>query len=170
MTALSWRDGVQELRRQVAVYGGDPDRVHDTGLAWRAFRSFLTVPLAGLFDRWEGDVEADTLVIQAGGPDAFPELLLARRFAVPAIPWHDGEPGEPSDDQDDDVDPDLADIVQIELRLTYLPGAVGDDDAFWTTARSGAFDAADLAEAGDVVTALVLGSPLRSHIELTNCN
>ena len=30
----------------------DPDHLDDVGLAWRAFRTFLAMPLNGLFDRW----------------------------------------------------------------------------------------------------------------------
>src|ERR1700754_2757026 len=117
MAAVSWRDGVQELRRSVVAEGADPDRIQDAEVAWRAFRAFLARPLDGLFDRWDGgDVEADTLVIEfgvSGQPDDLPGLLLARRFAIPAVEWHEGEPGEPSDDEDD-LALDLADTVQIE--------------------------------------------------------
>ncbi|MFE9689118.1 hypothetical protein [Micromonospora sp. NPDC005806] len=165
MTALSWRDGLQELRRLVAAEGGDPDCIQDVGLAWRAFRAFLVVPLDGLFDRWDGDVEADTLVLEFGAserPDGPPRLLLARRFAIPAVEWHDGMPGG-----EDALD--LADTVQIEMELTFPPGTSGEADGFWTAARSGELDVTALAEAGDLVTGLRLG-PIRSRIALTNCN
>ncbi|SNT65836.1 hypothetical protein SAMN05421812_12745 [Asanoa hainanensis] len=172
MTALSWRDGVGELSRLVAAEGGDPDRIQDVGLAWRAFRAFLAVPLDGLFDRWEGDAEeADTLVIEFGvsaWPNDSPGLLLARRFAVPAVEWRDGVPGEPSDEEDADLD--LADTVQIELELTFPHGTTADADDFWTAARSGEFAAADLAEAGEIVTGLQLGTPISSRVALESCN
>lgn len=170
MTALSWRDGLQELRRLIAAEGGDPDCIQDVGLAWRAFRAFLVVPLDGLFDRWEGDVEADTLVLEFGAsewPDGPPRLLLARRFAIPAVEWRDGVPGEPSAGEDD---LDLADTVQIEMELTFPPGTSGEADGFWTAARSGEFDVTALAEAGELVTGFRLGRPILSGIALTNCN
>ncbi|SCL38951.1 hypothetical protein GA0074692_5191 [Micromonospora pallida] len=169
MMVLSWRDGVNELRRLVAAEGGDPDRIQDVHLAWRAFQAFLAVPLEGLFDRWEGEVEADTLVIESGvfeWPDGPPGLLLARRFAIPAVGWSDGMPDEPSDEDD----PNLADTVQIEMELTFPHGTAAEADDFWTAARSGEFDAAMLAEAGELVTGLQLGRPVLSRIALTNCN
>ena len=171
MAALSWRDGVKELRRLVAEEGSDPDRIQDVELAWRAFRAFLAVPLEGLFDRWEGEVEADTLVVEFGvseWPEGQPGLLLARRFAIPAVEWHDGVPGEPSGEND--LDLDLADTVQIEMELTFPHGANAEADDFWTAARSGEFNAADLAEAREVVTGLRLGRPIFSRIALTSCN
>lgn len=122
----------------VEAEGGDPDRIQDVDLSWRAFRAFLAVPLDGLFDRWEGEVEADTLVIEAGvleWPDGPPGLLLARRFAIPAVEWHDGVPGDPSGE--DDLDLDLADSVQIEIELTFPSGTTVEADDFWTAARSG---------------------------------
>ncbi len=33
MTAVSWRDGAQELRRLVMAGNGVPDRIEDVGLA-----------------------------------------------------------------------------------------------------------------------------------------
>ncbi|MER7331214.1 MULTISPECIES: hypothetical protein [unclassified Micromonospora] len=171
MTSLSWRDGVEELRRLVEAEGGDPDRIQDVDLAWRVFRASLAVPLDGLFDRWEGEVEADTLVIEAGvleWPDGPPGLLLARRFAIPAVEWHDGVPGDPSGE--DDLDLDLADSVQIEIELIFPSGTTVEADDFWTAARSGEFDAADLAEAGEAVIGLQLGRPILSRIALTGCN
>ncbi len=173
MTGASWRDAVPELRRLVMAEGADPDRIEDVDLAWRAFRAFLTVPLDGLFDRWDSDdVEADTLVIEFGvsaSPDDLPGLLLARRFAIPAVDWHDGLPAQPSSDQDD-LELDLADTVQIELELTFRRDTTGQADDFWTTARSGQFSAADLAGAERLLTTLGLGRPVRSRIELVNCN
>lgn len=172
MTALSWRDGVQELRRLVAAEGGDPDRIQDVDLAWRAFRAFLAVPLEGLFDRWEGNMEADTLVIEFSvfeWPDGPPGLSLARRFAIPAVDWHDGAPGEPSGGEGE-LGLDLADTVQIEMELTFPRGVTGEADDFWTAAGSGEFDAAELAEAGELVAGLRLGRPVASSIALTNCN
>jgi hypothetical protein len=170
MTALSWRDGVQQLRRLVAAEGGDPDRIQDVDLAWRAFRAFLAVPLGGLFDRWEGDVESDTLVIEfpvSEWPDGLPGLLLARRFAIPAVEWHDGVPDGPSSDEND---LDLADTVQIEIELTFPHGTTAEADDFWIAARSGEFDEAELDEAGELVTQLRLGRPILSRVALTNCN
>jgi hypothetical protein len=173
MAAVSWRDGVQELRRLVAAEGSDPDRIQDVSLTWRAFQAFLTVPLDGLFDRWEGeDVEADTLVIEfpvCDWPDGQPGLLLARRFAVPATPWHDGVPGDPST-EDSDSDFDLADAVQIQVTLTFPPDTTGEIDEFWTAARSGEFEPSDLAEAKDLITELRFGQPTHSTIELMPCN
>ncbi|MEV0810776.1 hypothetical protein [Micromonospora sp. NPDC050200] len=94
------------------------------GLAWRAFRAFLAIPLDGLFDRWQGDdVEADTLVIGfpvTEWPDGPPELWLARRFAIPAVEWRDGVPGEPSGDEDD-IDLDLADTGTSEVTSAAFP-------------------------------------------------
>ncbi|MEU8216562.1 hypothetical protein AB0C47_12410 [Micromonospora taraxaci] len=171
MTSLSWRSGVEELRRLVAAEGGDPDRIQDVDLAWRAFRVFLAVPLDGLFDRWDGEVEADTLVIEfpvSDSPDGPPGLLLARRFAIPAVEWHDGVPAEPSGEDDRDLD--LADSVQVEIELTFLGGTTVEADDFWTAARSGELDAADLAEAGETVNGLQLGRPILSRIALTRCN
>src|SRR5262245_42429855 len=143
MTALSWREGVQELRRLVALEGGDPDDVRDVDLAWRAFRAFLAVPLDGLFDRWDCDVEADTLVIEfpvTDWSDDRPGLFISRRFAIPAVEWHDGVPGEPSGDGDLDV----ADTVQIQIELRFPHGTTADADEFWTAERSGEFDEAEL--------------------------
>jgi hypothetical protein len=130
-------------------------------LAWRAFRAFLAVPLDGLFDRWEGDVEADTLVIE------FPGLLIARRFVIPSVEWRDGVPGEPPDDDDDLA---LADTVQIQMELRFPQGTTADADKFWTAERSGEFDEADLAEAGKLVRGMQLGRPAFSSIDLMNCN
>jgi hypothetical protein len=164
---------MQELRRLVAAEGGDPDHIQDVDLAWRGFRAFLAVPLEGLFDRWVGDVEADSLVIEFGvseWPDGPPGLLLARRFDVPAVQWHDGVPGEPSDDEDDDLALDLADTVQIEMELTFPHGVSVEADDLWTAARSGEFAAAELAEAEELVTGLHLGRPTGSRIALTNCD
>ncbi|WP_238017238.1 hypothetical protein KZZ52_25520 [Dactylosporangium sp. AC04546] len=170
MRTLPWRDGARELRRLVAAAGGDPDHLADVDLAWHAFRAFLAVPLDGLYDRWEGtDVEADTLVVEfpvADWPDGPPGLLLARRFAVPAVEWHDGVPGR----SPDDGTLDLADTVQVELELTFPRGTTGDADEFWTAARSGEFDSADLAEAEELVTGLALGRTVRSRIALESCN
>ena len=120
MTAVSWRDGVRELRRLVAAEGGDPDRIQDVDLAY-----------------------------------------------IPAVEWHDRVPGESSGDAND---LDLADTVQIEMELTFSRGATAEADDFWTAARSGEYDAAALAEAGELVTGLGLGRPLVSRIALTNCN
>jgi hypothetical protein len=172
MTGVSWRDAAPHLRRLVIAEGADPGRIEDVDLAWRAFRAFLTVPVDGLFDWDSDDVEADTLVIEFGAaawPDDLPALLLARRFAIPAVEWHDGRPGQPSSDQDD-LELDLADTVQIELELTFPPDTAGHADDFWTAAHSGQFSAADLTEAQHLVTTLGLGRPVRSRIELVNCN
>jgi hypothetical protein len=174
MTAVRWRDAVQELRRLVTAEGGDPDRIHDVGLAWRAFRAFLAVPLDGLFDRWESaEVESDTLVVEivaSGWPDELPQLRLVRRFHIPAVEWHDGVPGEPSEENTDEPDLDLADTVQIERELTFNDDTIAEADDFWTAARSGEFAPGDLAEAEELVTMPSLGRPLRSHIELVNPN
>ncbi|MET8154409.1 hypothetical protein ACIBSW_34015 [Actinoplanes sp. NPDC049668] len=175
MTAVAWRDGVQELRRLVVAENGVPDRIEDVGLAWRAFRAFLAVPLTGLFDRRESvDVEADTLIVDFGvfgGEDDLPGLLLVRRFDVPSLEWHDGRPGEPSDDEDeDDLDLDLADTVQIELELTFARDITAEVDDVWTAARSGEFAAEDLAEAEELVLTLSRAQPLRSRIDLVNPN
>jgi len=173
MTALSWRDGVQELRRLVVAEGGDPDHLQDVDLAWRALRAFLAVPLDGLFDRWQGDVEADTLVVEFGTsawPHGLPALLLARRFAIPAVEWNDGVPGEPAADEDDDMGLDAADTVQIEIELFYPHGTTADADDFWMAARSGEFDAAALAEAEALLAGLGLGRPISSTIALESCN
>ena len=173
MTVVSWRDGAQELRRLVVAENGVPDRIEDVGLAWRAFRAFLAVPLDGLFDRWESaDVEADTLIVDFGvfgGEDDLPGLLLVRRFDVPSVEWHDGRPGELPDDEDD-LDLDLADTVQIELELTFAHGITAEVDDFWTAARSGEFAAEDLAEAEALVLTLSGARPLRSRIDLVNPN
>ncbi|WP_212829841.1 hypothetical protein [Catellatospora sp. TT07R-123] len=172
MTALSWRDGVQELRRLVTAEGGDPDRIQDVNLAWRAFRAFLAIPLDGLFDRWGNDVEADTLVVEFGvaeWPDGPPALLLARRFAIPAVEWRAGVPGEPSD-AEDDIDLHLADTVQIEMEMTFPHGTCVEADEYWTAMGSGEFDTADLVEAGNLMTGLQLGRPMTSKIALANCN
>jgi hypothetical protein len=173
MTAVSWRDGVPRLRRLVVAEGADPDRIDDVDLAWRAFRAFLTMPLNGLFDRWESDdVEADTLVVECGVSglsDELPVLLLARRFSIPAVEWHDGVPAEPGSDEDD-VEVDVADTVQIEVELTFAHDTTAQADDFWTAVRSGEFSPADLAEAEQLVTRLGLGQPVRSRIELANCN
>ncbi|MEU8238318.1 hypothetical protein AB0C07_08740 [Actinoplanes missouriensis] len=175
MAAVSWRDGAQELRRLVVAENGVPDRIEDVSLAWRAFRTFLAVPLDGLFDRWESaDVEADTLIVDFGvfgNEGDLPGLLLVRRFNVPSVGWHDGRPGEPSDDEDeDDLDLDLADTVQIELELTFARDTTAEVDDFWTAARSGEFAAEDLAEAEELVMALSGAKPLRSRIDLINPN
>jgi len=173
MTALSWRDGARELRRLVLAENGVPDRIENVGLAWRAFRAFLAVPLDGLFDRWDSaDVEADTLIVDFGvfgGEDDLPGLLLVRRFAVPCVEWHDGRPGEPSGDEDD-LDLDLADTVQIELELTFAHDTTAEVDDFWTAARSGEFAAEDLTEAEQLVMTLSETKPLRSRIDLVNPN
>ena len=127
--------------------------------------------MVGLFDRWECEVEADTLVIEFGvtvWPDGPPGLLLARRFAIPAVEWQDGVPGEPSGEDDRDLE--LADTVQIEMELTFPSGATAEADHFWTATRSGEFDGAVLAAAGELVTSLRLGPPIHSTIALTNCN
>ena len=168
---VPWRDGARELRRLVEAEGADPDRIPDAGLAWRAFRAFLTLPLGGLFDRWDSDdAEADELLIDfgvTGWSGERPGLLFIRRFHVPAVDWHDGVPGEPPE-ADDDLD--LADTVQIELELTYAAGTTADADDFWTATRSGDFAAADLAEAGELVATLGLGPALHSRVGLVNPN
>lgn len=170
VTAVSWRDGVRELRRLVAAEGGDPDRVEDVALAWRAFRAFLAVPLDGLFDRWEGPaVEADTLVVDFGffdGADGPPGLLLVRLFDVPAVEWHDGIPGETSDD----LDLDLSGCVQIEFQLTFAGDVAVEVNDFWRAARSGGFALEDLAEAEELVMVLSGERALRSRMELVNPN
>jgi hypothetical protein len=89
--------------------------------------------------------------------------------ARPAVDWHDGVPGEPSGDEND-PELDLGDTIQIGMELTFPCGATAEADDFWTAARSGEFDAAALAEAGELVTGLGLGRPLHSSISLTNCN
>jgi len=168
--ALSWREGVRELRRLLVMEGGDPDDIHDVDLAWRAFRAFLAVALDDLFDRWEGDVEADTLVIEfpvTDWSDDRPGLLIARRFAIPAVEWRDGVPGEPSANNDDLA---FADTVQIQMELRFPHGTTADADGFWTAQRSGEFDEADLEEAGELVTGLRLGRPTSTTVELMNCN
>ncbi|MDI1465646.1 hypothetical protein QEZ54_32215 [Catellatospora sp. KI3] len=176
MTGLWWRDGVQELRRFVSAEGGEPDRVHDVDLAWRAFQAFLHVPLLGLYDRWHNEVEADTLVIEFGESgcpdDDRPGLLLARRFAIPAVEWVDGEPMESSQDEPADRDTGhyAADFVQIELELFFPPDVLAHADDLWTAADSGRFAAAALAEADELVRALRLGPASHSHLHLTACN
>ncbi len=118
-------------------------------------------------------MEADTLAIEFGvsaWPDDLPALLLARRFAIPAVDCQEGLPGQPSSDQDD-LQLDLADTVQIELELTFPRDTAGQAaDDFWTVARSGQFSAVDLAEAEHLVTTLGLGRPVRGRIELVNCD
>lgn len=169
MTAVSWRDGARELRRLVVAQGGVPDRIGDVGLAWRAFRAFLAVPLEGLFDRWDSaDVEAETLIVDFGvfgWQDDLPGLLLVRRFHVPSVQWHDDVPGQPSNGADA-LDLGLADTVQVELELTFARGISAEADDFWTAARSGEFTAEDLSEAEELVTTLGLGQPLRSRVDL----
>ena len=116
MTAVSWRDGAQELRRLLMAENGVPNRIEDVGLAWRAFRAFLAVPLDGLFDRWDSaDVEADTLVVdfgEFGGEEDLPGLLMLRRFNVPSIEWHD-------------------------VSRAFARGTTAEVDDFWTAVRSG---------------------------------
>jgi hypothetical protein len=173
MTAVPWRDGAQELRRLVVAENGDPDRIEDVDVAWRAFRAFLAVPLDGLFDRWQSaEVEADTLIVDFGvfgEEDDLPGLLLVRRFDVPSVEWHHGRPGEPPDGADD-LDLDLADTVHIELELTFARDVTADVDDLWTAARSGEFAAEDLAEAENLVMTLSGARPSRSRIELMNPN
>jgi hypothetical protein len=128
------------------------------------------VPLDGLFDRWEGDVEADTLVIEfsvTDWSDDRPGLPIARRFAIPSVAWRDGAPGEPPDEDDDLA---LADTVQIQMELRFPHGTTANADKFWTAERSGEFDEADLAEAGKLMRGMQLGRPASSSIDLMNCN
>ena len=170
MAALSWREGVHELRRLIMAEGGDPGEVHDVDLAWQAFRAFLAVPLDGLFDRWDGDVEADTLVIEfpvSDWSDDRPGLLIARRFAIASVEWRNGVPGEPAVSN---YDLALADTVQVQIELRFPLGTSGDAEDFWTAQRSGQFDEADLDDAGRLVTSLRLGRPASTTVELMNCN
>ena len=129
MRTLPGREGVQELRRLVAMQGGDPDDIHDVDLGRRAFRAFLAVPLDGLFEGWEGNVEADTLVIEfpvSDWSDDRPGLLFARRFAIPAVEWVDFAPGEPVAATDGQA---IADFVQIQLELRFPHATIADADA-----------------------------------------
>ncbi|MFI5935145.1 hypothetical protein [Actinoplanes sp. NPDC051494] len=163
MKAVPWRDGATELRRLLIDADQDPGLIQDPERAWAVFRDFLAIPLDGLFDRWDGDEDADTLVVVYGGGP----VRLVRRFTVAAVEWTGGEPGEDVEPDEEQEDLDLADTVQIELEMIFESDPGEADEGFWTAEHSAGFLPEDLDEAAALVAGLGLGTPIRSAVTLT---
>src|SRR5436189_2598127 len=133
MTALSWREGAQELRRLVAVEAV----TRMTSMTWtlpsgpsgRSSRCRWTVSSPAGKATWRRTRWSSSFLSPSDWSDDRPGLLIARRFAIPAVEWRDGAPGEPSGGGDDLA---LADTVQIQMELRFPRGTTADADDFWT--------------------------------------
>jgi hypothetical protein len=122
---IAWRDSPQELAGLLRRHGMDPDRVDNVQAAWEAFCDFLAVPVDGL--EQDPDSDVDGFIVQWGRYSwhhKLPSLNFTRQFAVDArtfwtgTAWYQPEYWQLGLDLVFPDVPALADLDQLNVHNT----------------------------------------------------